>query len=130
MKKKVIIDGNNFETLGGFYDEIETKMTKNLGWKIGRNLDAYNDILRGGFGVHEYEEPMKMKWIHSDKSRRNLGQAETIKYLENNLKHCHPTNIPYVKKELEDMKNDKGKTLFERIIEITKTHQHIELEME
>lgn len=60
MKKIVKIDGNNFSTLKGFYDEVERKLTKNLDWNIGRNLDAFNDVLRGGFGVYEYEEPFKL----------------------------------------------------------------------
>jgi len=41
MKKKVfVLDGNKFDTLEGFYDEVEKKLTKGLDWKIGRNLNA------------------------------------------------------------------------------------------
>lgn len=53
MRKEFVIDGNNFDTLNGFYDEVEAVFTSKLSWKIGRNLDAFNDILRGGFGRHE-----------------------------------------------------------------------------
>ena len=50
------IQGNNFSNLAEFYDEIERKMTSGLEWKIGRNLNAFNDVLRGGFGVHDCDE--------------------------------------------------------------------------
>lgn len=73
--KEIIIDGNNFDSLDKFYNEIEKKLTNGLDWRIGRNLDAYNDILRGGFGIHDYEEPIKIKWINSGLSKKNLGQA-------------------------------------------------------
>jgi RNAse (barnase) inhibitor barstar len=130
MKKEIIIDGNNFDSLDKFYNEIENKMTKGLDWKIGRNLDAYNDILRGGFGVHDYEEPIKIKWINSGQSKKNLGQEETIKYLEEKIKRCHPTNTPSVQQDLENAKRGQGQTLFEFIIEITRGQKHIQLSVE
>ncbi len=74
MTKEIIIDGDKFATLPEFYDEVESKLTKGLGWKIGRNLDAFNDVLTGGFGVHDYEEPIQIKWINSVKSKKDLGQ--------------------------------------------------------
>jgi len=130
MTKEIIIDGNNFDSLDKFYNEIENKLTKGLDWKIGRNLDAYNDILSGGFGVHDYEEPIKIKWINSGRSKKNLGHEETIKFLEEKIKHCHPTNITSVQEDLENAKRGQGQTLFELIIEITRGHEHIELSVE
>ena len=43
-----VLDGASFDDLAGFF----TAITRTLGvssW--GRNLDAFNDILRGGFGT-------------------------------------------------------------------------------
>jgi hypothetical protein len=37
-----------------FYDEVENKLTNGLNWRIGRNLDEFDDVLKGGFGIHEY----------------------------------------------------------------------------
>lgn len=73
MRSEFIIDGRNFSTMSGFYEEIEKILTLNLNWKIGRNLNAFNDILRGGFGRHDYEEPIFIKWLYFEKSRRDLG---------------------------------------------------------
>lgn len=73
MRGKFIIDGRNFNTLQGFYDEVERVFTFNLDWKIGRNLDAFNDILRGGFGRHPYGEPILIQWLHYEKNKIELG---------------------------------------------------------
>ena len=54
--REIIINGNNFSDLEGFYSEIDRILTKDLDWKTGHNLNAFNDLLRGGFGVHQYEE--------------------------------------------------------------------------
>jgi RNAse (barnase) inhibitor barstar len=130
MKKEIILDGNNFSSLAEFYEEIQNKLTKDLDWEIGRNLDAYNDVLRGGFGVYEYEEAIKLLWKNSEKSKKDLGFPETIKYIEKKLKTCHPTNISFVKNDLEEAKKGSGKTLFEIIIDIIHEHKHIELKLE
>ncbi len=94
------INGHNFSNLDEFYDEIETKLTKNLEFKIGRNLDACNDVLAGGFGVFDCEEKsVDLIWIDSNKSKLDLNE----KY------------------------NNSGKTIFEIIIEIIRDNDHIKL---
>lgn len=130
MAKEIIIDGTRFSTLVEFYDEVERKLTKGLGWKIGRNLDAYNDVLRGGFGVHEYGEAIVIHWIHSEVSRQHLGQAATEKYTEAMLGTCHPDNIPYVQEELEKVRKGEGQMLFDLIVEITTGQEHVTLLLE
>lgn len=80
--KEFILDGNNFSDLEGFYSEIERLLTKGLDWKTGHNLDAFNDLLRGGFGVHEYGEAITMKWIHYAKSKKDLGNDTILTLLE------------------------------------------------
>jgi RNAse (barnase) inhibitor barstar len=88
-KKTIVRDGNQFSTLKSFYAEVENKCTKDLGWKIGRNLNALNDVLRGDFGVHDYEEPVRVVWLSSDKSRHDLGWEEMVNYLSAKLTTCH-----------------------------------------
>ena len=126
-QKTILLDANRFSTLASFYQEVENTCTKNLGWSIGRNLDAFNDVLRGGFGVHDYEEPVQLIWLNSDKSRKDLGWDETMKYLSKKLKTCHPANIESVKTDLALAKSMTGKTLFEIIVSIIQQHDHIEL---
>ncbi|WP_290711201.1 barstar family protein [Flavihumibacter sp. CACIAM 22H1] len=95
-KKVIIIKGDSFSSFEGFYDEVDTVLTKNLNWKTGHNLDAFNDLLRGGFGVHEYEEPITLIWENSHKS----------------------------KAELNMIRNER--TIYEILVDIIKSHAHID----
>ena len=116
--KNIVIDGNKFSDLEGFYNEIDKLLTKDLVWKTGHNMDAFNDLLRGGFGVHEYGESLHIKWIHFAKSRQELGYNATIIYYQDILKRCHPSNRETVEKKLYEAKNSKGKTILDIIIDI------------
>ncbi|MCK0114415.1 barstar family protein [Gelidibacter sp. F63206] len=62
----------------GFYREIESKMTFGLNWEIGRNLNAFNDVLYGGFGVHDVDEIYILKWHRSKKSKSDLKNFDHI----------------------------------------------------
>ncbi len=50
MKPTFEIDGSEFASLVEFYDLITARVLKE---NLGRNLDAFNDILSGGFGTPE-----------------------------------------------------------------------------
>ena len=66
MGKSVTIDGNNFSDLSGFLDEVEKVLAPALGRQFGRNMNAFNDVLRGGFDF---------TWMNGNKSREDLGNA-------------------------------------------------------
>ena len=61
MKIEYISDGSRTSSLEAFYDEISRVLIPNHDW--GRNLDAFDDILRGGFGTPD--EGFTLKWRHS-----------------------------------------------------------------
>jgi RNAse (barnase) inhibitor barstar len=129
VNKAIVLNGSKISSLDTFYDEVESKLTKDLDGETGRNLDAFNDVLRGGFGVYEYEEPIKLIWKNSNESQQKLGWDETVKYISAKLKTCHPTNIQSVKDDLDLAQQHKGQTLFELIVDIIRTHQHIKLHL-
>jgi len=89
MDKIITIDSSRFSSLETFYVEIDNTLTKNLGWETGHNLDALNDILRGGFGVYGYEEQIKMIWLDIKKAKSDLGQESVQKILEIIKSHRH-----------------------------------------
>ena len=74
LRQEFTIDGRRFSNMAGFYKEVERVFTFGLDWKIGRNLNAFDDILRGGFGRHEYGQPIHIKWLAYEKSVRDLGK--------------------------------------------------------
>ena len=115
---KIIIDGNNFSNEEEFYTEIDKLLTKGLTWKTGHNLAAFNDLLRGGFGVHEHGKELDITWINASKSRKDLGYEETAKHWKDSLKICHENNIEIIKKKIFDAEHQVGETLFDKIIGI------------
>ena len=64
-------------------------LTKDLDWKTGHNLNAFNDLLRGGFGVYEYEEPVKLVWTNFSNSKKTLGQELIDRLVEVITDHDH-----------------------------------------
>ncbi|WP_033417594.1 barstar family protein [Cytophaga aurantiaca] len=89
MENILVLDGNNFSDEEGFYNEVDKILTKNLDWKTGHNLNAFNDLLRGGFGVHDYEEPISLKWANYEKSKKDLGEEFTDTVMDIILSHEH-----------------------------------------
>ncbi|MBL7935696.1 MAG: hypothetical protein JNM51_07795 [Bacteroidia bacterium] len=52
IKKQIFIEGKNIKNLESFFEEIDRVLTKDLDWDTGHNLNSFNDLLYGGFGVH------------------------------------------------------------------------------
>ncbi|MFF2176553.1 hypothetical protein ACFVT8_08860 [Lysinibacillus sp. NPDC058147] len=99
-------------------------------YKWNGNLDAFNDILFGGFGEIEVEEEYTIIWRNSDKSKNDLGYEETIIKLNENLERCHPSNKKYVLQEIKDAKMNKSPTIFDSIKEIILDNKNVTLILE
>lgn len=69
MKKEYVIDGKNFSDRNGFYEEVSQKV---LTAEWGKNLDAFNDVLYGGFGTPK--EGFILIWENSEKSKKDLDK--------------------------------------------------------
>jgi RNAse (barnase) inhibitor barstar len=118
MKPIYEIDGQDFLTLEDFYAVVSRMLIPGASW--GHNLDAFNDILRGGFGTPE--GGFVIRWVNSSLSRTRLGYPETVRQLEKRLTRCHPTNRESVGKDLEQARNGIGPTVFDWLIEIIEIH--------
>lgn len=117
MTTEYTIDGSRIRSLEEFYDEISRVLIPSHRW--GRNLDAFNDILKGGFGT---PRRFALRWRHSEKSRVNLGHPETARQLELQLARCHPANRDNVKQKLADARAGIGPTVFDWLVEIIRNH--------
>lgn len=118
MKKVYEIDGDKFENYDEFCLHISQTLIPGHSWK--GNLDAFNDILRGGFGTPD--DGFIIKWKNSSRSRDKLGYAATVKYLEGKVTTCHPTNRKIVEKDLQLARKNNGQTLFDILVEIIREH--------
>lgn len=76
-RKKIVIDGGAFDDMRGFYDHVIPMLTDG-NFEAGRNLDAFNDLLRGGFGAHGYGQPVEIVWKEFARSRELLGDSKLL----------------------------------------------------
>ena len=129
-KITIIINGDNFSDLKSFYDEIDRILTKDLDWQTGHNLDAFNDLLRGGFGVYEYEEPINLIWKNISKSKTDLGKETTKKWYEQKIVVNKGENQKFFKDKLTELNENNKQTLFDIIIEIISENKHIDFKSE
>ncbi len=114
----VEIDGSHFRDLDGFSVEFSMRALPEYRWR--GNLDAFNDIMRGGFGTPE--GGFVLRWLNSSLSIERLGYGETVRWLEGIRQTCHPSNVPRVEAELAAARRREGPTLFDIIVEIIRSH--------
>ncbi len=112
------IDGAKFDDLEGVWDEVSRQLIPGAEW--GRNLDAFNDILRGDFGTPE--DGFVLRWANSQRSRVTLGYEETERWLQRKVERCHPDNVPAVPADLEAARAGLGSTLFDILVELIQAH--------
>jgi RNAse (barnase) inhibitor barstar len=129
-KKTIIINGGNFSDLESFYKEIDKILTKDLEWDTGHNLNAFNDLLRGGFGVHEYEESITLIWKNISKSKTDFGLESTKKMYEQKIAESNVEYQQFFKDKLKELIENNGQTLLDTIIEIISKQKHIEFKTE
>jgi hypothetical protein len=111
------IDGARFDDLAGFAREFSTLLDSHT-WN--GNLDAFNDILRGGFGTPE--DGFVLRWLESERSRTALGWEATVAWYEQVLTTCHPESRAYMQAGLDRARRHEGETLFDRFVEIIRDH--------
>ncbi len=127
MAKRIYtIDGAHFTNLAEFYNEFGLSVIPGVDW--GKNLDAFDDVLSGGFGTPP--EGFTLIWKNAALSRERLGYAETLKYLEHQLSACDSSQRNSVFAEIEKLKKGEGQMLCDMLIEIVKEHADITLTLE
>ena len=121
-----VIEGARVTTLDEFYDEVERELLEGEAW--GRNLDAFDDILDGGFGP--LPSRFVLVWKDASLSRKNLSHAETAKELQRRLARCHSTARPGVQRDLAAAERGAGPTLFDWLVQIIREHENVEFELQ
>ncbi len=119
MKPLIVLDGSQVRDLPSFAALFsQVVLQGKYDWQ--GNLDALNDILRGGFGTPE--SGFVLRWINATSSRASLGHAATIEWLKRQITTCHPSNVVHLEERLAAASNGVGPTLFDAIVEIINDH--------
>jgi Barstar (barnase inhibitor) len=113
----LVINGANFSDFDGFAREF-SRLLCHYTWH--GNLDAFNDLLRGGFGTPE--NGWVLRWINSESSRAALGYDATVRRLEGLLRTCHPSNRAGIEARIDSARRGEGPTLFDEVVEIIRDH--------
>lgn len=113
----LVVDGTRFSDLDGFAREL-SRLLSGYTWR--GNLDALDDVLRGGFGTPE--GGWVLRWVASETSRAALGHPETARRLERILPAAHPSNRAALEARLDEARRGEGPTLFDEIVAIIREH--------
>ncbi|MEG1377348.1 MAG: ribonuclease inhibitor [Myroides sp.] len=127
MTKKICINGSNISDKKSLYQEINRVFMANEDWKIGESLDALNDLLYGGFGLIDGNEPVELIWTNFNRNKELFGFDFTIEFYQEKLKQPKVFSTKIIQQNISDLENGKGLTYFEMILEIIAEHKNITL---
>ncbi len=122
---KLEIEGGNFHDIDSFYKEINHLVMKEESWKLGSSLDAFHDMLYGGFGILKNYDQLEIVWKNSEKSRLDLGMETTRNFYQNKLKRPEMFNTKFIQQKLDELEAGSGQTYFEILLEIIREHKNI-----
>lgn len=69
--KEFILDGKNMTSVANFYREVQRILCPSFS-KMGKNLHAFRDILRGGFGAFDEGETIHLWITHKKHMKEHL----------------------------------------------------------
>ncbi|MGN6279276.1 MAG: barstar family protein [Sphingomonas sp.] len=118
MPHEYVLDGARTISLESFFAEFSDVALSGARW--GQNLDAFSDVLRGGFGTPE--EGFTLRWRNSEIARESLSYPETVRQLELRLERCHPLNRDLVRRDLSNARRGEGPTVFDWLLDIIAIH--------
>ena len=72
--KEFILDGKNMTSVENFYQEVQRVLCPSFS-KMGRNLHAFRDVLRGGFGAFDEGETIQLWIIHKKHMKKHLQEG-------------------------------------------------------
>ncbi len=127
MKKEIVIEGALIHDKTSFYVEINRKFMENESWLLAESLDAFDDLLYGGFGAIKEKEEVLLIWKNFEANKKDLGYDFTLDFYKKKLEDPESFDSAAIQQKIDDLKNGNGQTYFEIIEEIISEHPNIEL---
>lgn len=111
----LVLDGTRVDGLDGFWDEV-TRSLSLAPW--GRNLDALEDVLRGGFGTPP--GGFVWRWTGAARLQQALGPQETERWLAARRAQGHPSHWAQLDARLVKVRAGQGETLFDELVSLVR----------
>ncbi|CCH51388.1 putative barnase inhibitor [Fibrisoma limi BUZ 3] len=125
MVKQIAIEGNAINDIASFYEEINRVFMMEESWTIGPSLDAFNDLLYGGYGALQGAQWVELFWRHMDHSHKALGYQTTRNYYLDKLRPGSPYNRKLFAEKLGALDSGHGETYFDSVMAILAEHPRI-----
>lgn len=124
---QIILEGKNIHDIPSFYKEINRVFMQNEDWELGESLDAFNDLLYGGFGILKDLSNIQLIWNSSKTCSQTLGYDTTKVYYLKKIEPGSPFNRAYHEQKLTELEAGNGRTYFQIILNIISEHPNIQL---
>lgn len=125
MTKEIIIDGHQIHDIKSFYEEINLKFMQGEDWQLGESLDAFNDLLYGGFGAVKGDEPINLIWKNFENNKKILGSDFTLEFYRQKLKHPDIYDVEAINKSINELESGDGQSYFDIVLEIIADHSNL-----
>jgi RNAse (barnase) inhibitor barstar len=125
MVKQIEIEGSVINDIASFYEEVNRVFMADESWQLGQSLDAFNDLLFGGYGALQGVESVELVWHNMDHSRQALGYQATQAYYLDKLKPGSSYNKKLFEEKLSALESGSGETYFESIMAVLAEHPSI-----
>lgn len=121
------LDGNAFDDIASFFDEINRVFMAGETWALGHSLDALDDMLYGAYGAIQGNEPVVLHWKNMERSKTSLGLGATRAFYQAKLAQPEKFDARRARKQLDDLEQGTGPTYFDIVLQIIADHPNIEL---
>jgi hypothetical protein len=115
---QIILEGENIHDIPSFYKETNRVFMQNEDWELGESLDAFNDLLHGGFGILKGLPNIQLIWNSSKICSHSLGFNTTRVYYLRKIEPGLPFNRGYHEQKLIELEAGNGQTYFQIILDI------------
>lgn len=125
--KTLRIDGAAVHDIASFYDELNRVFMADVEWQLGASLDGLNDMLHGGYGAIDTDEPVRVVFGDDRQLRDALGVEATRRYYLAKLAEPERFDSALFGARLQALEAGEGPTYYEIVREIFADHPEIDV---
>lgn len=122
------INGDAIDSITSFYAEVNRVFMADEDWQLSESLDAFNDLLYGGFGAMPSDGEAQLVWHNIEAAREALGVEATREWLQAKLDDpARRFNQESIQRDLDALSAGEGETYFDIIMQIIADHPRVHL---